>query len=47
MNSTNFNAIIGLLLSLIVIAIALGLMFLFSLAFFKILKTLLLGETIS
>lgn len=35
MNSTNFNAIIGLLLSLIVIAIALGLMFLFSLTFFK------------
>lgn len=47
MNSTNFNAIIGLLLSLIVIAIALGLMFLFSLTFFKILKTLLLGEKIS
>ena len=47
MNSTNFNAIICLLLSLIVIAIALGLMFLFSLTFFKILKTLLLGEKIS
>lgn len=45
MNSTNSNAIIGLLLSLIVIAIALGLIFLFSLAL--ILKTLLLGEKIS